>query len=114
MPSRLRNNSISSDSSDDEDGTDLIITNGTKTANGTTNGVNGDGVQEEAAKKLEDEEPEEHVEPGMKNGLHNLYSGKEGTSRCYMCHHLDHPFSTRNACALPVRFSNHANLCLIS
>ncbi|KAF2677328.1 P-loop containing nucleoside triphosphate hydrolase protein [Lentithecium fluviatile CBS 122367] len=78
MPSRLRRFSASTDSSDAEDEITFNITNGSAPkVNGTANGVNGDGAKEETKDKPEDEEPEEHIEPGMKNGLHNLYSGKE-------------------------------------
>ena len=76
MPS-LRRRSISSDSSDEENDVS-IITNGLKAMNGVVNSVNGNGVQDEVVEEVEESEPEEECEPGMKNGLHNMYSGKEG------------------------------------
>jgi hypothetical protein len=76
MPHR-RSRSFSSDSSD-EDPTNDRTTHLVKSINGTTNGVHVNGVKEIMVEGKEDSEPEEQIEPGMKNGLHNLYSGKEG------------------------------------
>jgi hypothetical protein len=77
MP-RRRSRSFSSDSSSDEDRTNDRTTHPVKSINGTTNGVHVNGVKETMVESKENSEPEEQIELGMKSGLHNMYSGKEG------------------------------------
>lgn len=66
MPSSIPRSASTSSFSSSEDEVEMVA-NGVKhvTINGT------------ASDEAEDSEPEENYEPGMKNGLKNLYSGKE-------------------------------------